>query len=131
MKFKTDEYVLHSVGNYQLCFNKHFIIPLNKIREDKIIHTSKKNFLVLRHATLELDKVNEVFNIVDNSINQINMNHIGRVVETDEDKMISSQINNAQLRYISIENEATSFADYKIVIEFDNIQFGTKIESIS
>lgn len=129
MKYEKDEYVISGVGNYQFYFD-NFILPFNKMQEDKIIHTDKKNFLVLRHATIDFDSVEKIFRRFNNTVKQINMNHIGYMIPGSNKKLVSSRINNAKLKYIAIENECDGASAYKIVLEFDDIEFARKIEDI-
>ena len=129
MLYEDKEYSIMGVGNYQLCFSKHCIIPLNRMQEDKIILAKTKKFLVLRHATFDFEYLTRIFRMHGDKIERINMSHEGMMLADNNKKVISSIIKNAKLRYVAQEGECAEFAGLKIVIEFDHIEFADRVKN--
>jgi len=121
------DFVGVGVGNYQICFDENFVVPLNAMQEDKIIYTDKKNYIVLRHAFVDLSMFAKLSKMHDNKIKLVNCNHID-MLEDGEFGLISSSFTSCNLKYVSWENDCESFSSCKIVIEFDNMDAFRKIE---
>lgn len=113
-----NKFVIHGVGNYQLCFrDSKLIVPLNEIREDKIIKSKNKTFLVIRHATIEKDIVNAMFNLEENASLHINANHEMYNINNNEKYRTSSCFKNAIMKYVALENRCAEVSDFILVFE--------------
>jgi hypothetical protein len=137
MKEEKDQYIIHGVGNYQICVLKDngkysFIAPLNYIQEDKIISSSKNKFLVLRHAIIEdKDFLNFAFNNHQDVYVDINANHDAYIVNDYENRYRADSKFKGKIRYISIENSMGVAIAYKIVIELSESHLFYNIKNIS
>lgn len=117
------------VGNYQICFDEDFIIPLNYIQEDNVICTDKKNFIVLRHAFVDLQAFSKISRMHNNKIDHVNCIHINYIYDEDRYELVSSKLLGCSLKYIVWENECNEASSCKIVIEFEEMDAVTKAEA--
>jgi len=120
LKNATQEYIPNGVGNYQLCFDGGYVLPLNKMIEDRLIHTPKTNFLVLRHATVDYEILQRMIKSNNNIVRKVNFNHDAYLLNDRKVYRIKSSVYNADLKYVSLENKVGEHSTFKIVLEFKN-----------
>jgi len=122
-KVKEDsKYVIEGVGNYQLCFKGDedtfkLIVPLNYVQEDKIIKGKNKSWLVIRHATVDMNLIPLMMELPYNAKLLINGNH--KIMDCDEDKayILETQYQDCVMSYMVLENKSDSFGSYKLIFK--------------
>jgi len=112
------------VMEYKLNFTDEHSLDLtfDMIQEDKMIWTKDKNYLVLRHATIDLKWFSKICRGFKNKIKSIDF-ITEKYTQDGSRSELRGALNDCEIQYIALEGESKNHRTCKIVILYEDIEF--------